>query len=348
MKLLSTIIRIFLVIILFCSLSSFIELKVDAIVDTERVETISIHSSQLTKVENYRRESIQYTRNGETDLAVESLRNYIIATGDFSILESSAYINISRDEGFIRLKNDYTINFGISEFFYIYIGLIGFFIAFILNLRRRSDKVANRLLSVFVLMHSLFLIHTILYKANYTLYHPHTLHMSTIFSFLYGPILYFYFKRITGNYVFKKIDALHLLPTLACLIVFIPIYSLSAEEKLKVMLGVGKYDQHPYLGYIAIMKIMSLMIYGYFTLRMYLKSVNKSITNVSIKADIQKTIIIIHIVYVISYSLYAINIMTVGFNGIIFNIQFFAMASLVLFVGYIAIVYTNIQQTIEN
>lgn len=336
MQLVKNILRTLLVVTLFCGVSSFTNPSFDP-----PVGDVSVNDFQLNQRDNYKRESIQYTKEGKTALAVESLRNYILVSGDFSILDGSAYESIRNNEGFVALKDKYQVDFSIISFLYLYVGLIGIFIALVLNLRRRTDRMANALIGFFVLMHSFFLIHTTLYTSHYTFLHPHTLNMSTMLSFLYGPVLYFYFKRITENYKFKKSDLLHLLPTLGFIIVFIPIYSLSAEEKLKVMLGVGQYAEHPYLNQVAVIKLLSLMIYGYYTLRLYLKNAKKSSKTTPKKVKLQRIIMIIHGVYAISYTLYAINIMTIGFKGPIFNIQFFAMASLVLYVGYIA--YANPQ-----
>jgi YesN/AraC family two-component response regulator len=74
---------------------------------------------------------------------------------------------------------------------------------------------------------------------------------------------------------------------------------------------------------------------------LYLKNAKKSAKITPKKVKLQKMIMIIHGVYAVSYTLYAINIMTIGFEGPIFNIQFFAMAALVLYIGYIA--YANPQ-----
>ncbi|MFT5891819.1 MAG: AraC-like DNA-binding protein [Dokdonia sp.] len=344
MKVITNILKASFLLLLFFSASSFsIVDPDDAITDDSQI----VIESQMAQANKYKIQSIKYTEEGKAELAVESIRNYILATGDFSILENSAYGGNSKYEGiyenesFIALKNEYKVKFSVSTFFYLYVGLIGIFIAVILNLRRRTDRVANGLIGLFVFMHSIFLIHTTLYLSNYTFYQPHTLTTSTILSFMYGPVLYFYFKKITQNYKFKKADLVHLLPTLGFIIVFIPIYSLSAEEKLKVMLGVGQYDQHPYLFQIATLKVISLMVYGYFTFRLYIKSAKKSAKISPKKVKLQRTIMIIHSVYAISYLVYAANIIAVGFEGILFNIQFFAMTVLVLYVGYIA--YANPQ-----
>lgn len=346
MKSLIIIIRSLLVLMLVCSLSSF-HLKED-VVNPKEENTETINNYLITQAENYKRESILYTKQGDINLAVESIKKYILETGDFSILHSSAYADIYNNAEFIALRESYLVHFNIGELFYLYLGLIGVFIAGILSIRKRSDKVANRLLGLFVFMHSCFLVHTILYKTNYILYQPHTLYFSAIFSFLYGPILYFYFKRITEKYTFKVKDIVHLLPTILFIIVLIPIYSLSAEEKLKVMLGVGIYDRLPYIGQVTLLKIISLIVYGYFTLHLYLKSSKKATRVAPIKVRLQKIVMAILGIYIISYTLYGIMITTVGYSNIISNVQFFVLASLVLFVAYIVIEHNSASKTTNN
>jgi len=335
MQVLKHILKTVFLLLLFVSFSSFSNTSLN----DESIDDTQIANPNGTQIEQgliYKNKSLEYLEDGEVELAIENLRNYILETGDFSILNNGAYDYIYDNPEFIELKDKYEVKFGLGSFFYLYVGLIGFFIAIVLNLRRKTDRVANGLIGLFVFMHSFFLIHTTLYLSNYTFYYPHTQNMSTFLSFMYGPVLYFYFKRITENYTFKKTDLIHLLPTLGFIIVFMPIYSLSADEKLKVMLGVGQYEPHPYLNYVATIKVLSLMIYGYFTLRLYRKSAKKSSKTLPKKIKLQRTIMIIHSVYAISYLLYAINIMSIGFQGIVFVIQFFAMSCLVLYVGYIA------------
>lgn len=319
-------------LLLLFSISSFSVMQPDILEED---------SFQISQGDVYRNESIACLNSGDRDEAVENIQNYILETGDFEILKNSAYENLYGYEPFEELRDNYTVKFDISSLLYLYVGLIGIFIAIVLNIRKKTDRVANGLIGLFVFMHSFFLIHTTLYLSHYTLYHPHTQNMSTFLSFMYGPVLYFYFKRITENYKFKKVDLVHLLPTLGFIIVFMPIYLLPEAEKLKIMLGVGQYEEHPYLNYVATIKVLSLVIYGYFTMRLYLKSAKKSSKTLPKKVKLQRTIMIIHSVYAISYLLYAVNIMSIGFKGVLFSIQFFAMACLVLYIGYIA--YANPQ-----
>ncbi|WP_299684523.1 helix-turn-helix domain-containing protein [uncultured Dokdonia sp.] len=341
MQVLKNTFRTVFILTLFFSLSSFgIFSSDDSNSDNPQI-TLQTEEEKLAALA-YKNKSLEYLEDGNEGLAIENLEKYILATGDFTVLKNGAYDYIYDNPDFIALKDKYEVKFGVTSFIYLYVGLIGFFIAFVLNLRRKTDRVANGLIGLFVLMHSFFLIHTTLYVSNFTYTLPHTQNMSTFLSFMYGPVLYFYFKRITENYKFKKTDLIHLLPTLGFIIVFIPIYSLSAEEKLKVMMGVGQYEPHPYIWYITAIKIISLFVYGYFTFMLYRKNAKKSAKITPKKVRLQRTIMIIHSVYAVSYVLYAfIFIQENNFKDAASSLQFVAMSFLVLYIGYIA--YANPQ-----
>ncbi|MFT5863740.1 MAG: AraC-like DNA-binding protein [Flavobacteriales bacterium] len=303
---------------------------------------------ELEQSEIFEKKAMAAAKVGDADGVVENLEFYIKSTGDFTLIENSAFETVNRTEAFKQLKDKYLLKFRMSTFFYLYVGLIGFFIALVLNVRKRTDNTANALISAFVFMHSFFLIHISLYLTNYTYSAPHTLSMSTIFSFLYGPILYFYFKRITENYSFKRSDLLHLLPTVGLIIIFMPIYSLSAEEKLMIMLGAGEYESHPYLQPVTIIKLVSLFIYGYLTLQLYRKNTKKVAGKYPQKVRLQRTIMGMQGVYAGSYAVYAFLIFNFTFTGILFHGQLITMTAIVLYIGYIAYANPKVLVGIQN
>lgn len=103
--------------------------------------------------------------------------------------------------------------------------------------------------------------------------------MSTTFSFLYGPLLYFYFKRVNFNYKFKITDTLHLIPSIILLAFILPYYFMPSLEKFNVI-----FEQRNVLRStgrtIIVVKIVSLTVYAFLILKMYLKNkttVNKQI-----------------------------------------------------------------------
>ena len=277
-----------------------------------------------------------YARKNNSELASKALVEYMAVTGDFDMLKNEAFNIVQDSDAFKHLHDTYSLKFEWHTFFYLYVGLIGIFIAIVLNFRRKSDKISNGLISGFVFMHSFFLIHLSLYLMNYTYRIPHTQSMSTWLSFLYGPILYFYFKRITVTYKFKWRDALHLIPTALYFVFFLPIYSLSSSEKLLIMMDMSAYSKHPYLQPVTLLKLASLLIYGYMTFVVYFKDIKKRRSLDPKRIKLQRTILGMHTIYTASYSIYGTLIIYDMFEGTLFNIQLLAMTSLVLYIGYIA------------
>lgn len=228
------------------------------------------------------------------------------------------------------------------SFIYLYVSLIGFYIAIILHFNKKVESVAKALISGFIFIHSVFILHIFLYITKYQYQFPHTFRISTVFSFLYGPLLYLYFKRITHQYKFKKVDLLHFLPTLIFVIYLLPGYLLPADQKLDIMLGrIGGRSFSDVA--IIVLKLLSLLTYGYFIRKLYLTS-KKNTTLSPESSKWQRNIYIIHMLYVVCYSAYGFllaNNMTVGF---LYHMQVMSMALMVMYLGYSA----NVQPAVFN
>ncbi len=281
-------------------------------------------------------EAFLFVNKKYPELVSETLKEYMAVTGDFEIINHSGFEIIKDTTEFNALKEEYGLKFKISTFFYLYVGLIGIFISVILNFRRKSDRVANGLISAFVFMHSFFLIHLALYLTNYVYRVPHTQSMSTWLSFLYGPVLYFYFKRVTTGYNFKLRDCLHLLPTVVYFFFFLPIYGMSGAEKLMIMMDKHALGKHPYIAPVTYLKFASLVIYGVLTFIEYYRNSKKGRITNKMQTKLQYILFGIHAIYTISYSIYGILITRDIFEGWLFDVQLLAMTSLVLYIGYVA------------
>jgi hypothetical protein len=126
--------------------------------------------------------------------ASEYAEKYIKKTYNTNILNNDAFLRINKSIKYQLLVKKYRSEFNVWIVFFLSSGLIGFFLSIVLNLRKTGDTIANLLISSFVFLHSVFIIHLSLFLSKTNFYLPHTLFISTSFSFLYGPLLYFYFK----------------------------------------------------------------------------------------------------------------------------------------------------------
>ncbi|WP_378183910.1 helix-turn-helix domain-containing protein [Aquimarina sp. SS2-1] len=280
-----------------------------------------------------------YSEINEPDLAVQYINRYVMASLDIAFVGHSFFEKISDSESYKLLSDKYLKKVNIWSIFCLYAGFIGLFVAIVLNLRKRSDKIANLLMSSFVLLHSIFIIHICALLTNYQYYFSHSLYISTSFSFLYGPLIYFYFKRVILKYKFRAIDLLHTVPTIF-LVVFLlmPIYMLSAEEKLRMML----HGTTPHGTLITVIKLISLVVYGILVIQLYIKTIKNKKAMLKTEFLWQRNIVVFCSVYIITYGIYAFLIMSQIYSGFLFNMQVGVMALLVLYVSYTAFVQPSI------
>jgi AraC-like DNA-binding protein len=282
----------------------------------------------------YKDRAILAAQNNDVSNASLYLEKYVKYSGENGFVATTYFSRFDGTPEFDALHKKYSLNFSWLNLFYLFSALIGFFIGIMLLLDKKRDRMGTMLISIFVLIHSVFIFHLFLYLTNLQFRVPHTLFMSSIFSYLYGPLIYFYFKRVTLQYQFRKIDWLHAIPTVVIVVLTIPVFLLPLEEKLRVMFGVGALDKMPYLVYGFSTKLLSLLIYGFLVLRIYLRSKKYEWIPLEAKKWIRNLAILTQ-VYVLSYFIYGfIIIEVIPMSAFLYNIQIVAMASMVLYIGY--------------
>ncbi|MBW1294901.1 helix-turn-helix domain-containing protein [Aquimarina litoralis] len=280
-----------------------------------------------------------YAEMNEPELAVGYIDRYIKSSLDIGFVGHSFFDNISYSDSYQKLADRYLKKINLWAIFCLYTGLIGFFVSIVLNLRKKSDKVANLLMSSFVLLHSFFILHVCSLLTNYHYYYPHILYISTPFSFVYGPLIYFYFKRVIQKYSFKIYDLLHLVPTmLLILFILLPVYLQSSEEKLSMLL----YGVIPNETLIIVTKLVSLIVYGILVLKIYLNSITKDHKVSRTKFVWQRNMVVFCSAYILIYSVYGFLIIYDIRFGFLYNMQVGLMASLILYVSYTAFVQPSI------
>ena len=281
----------------------------------------------------YLRIAMSHAGLGNEEKTVLALQNYFNLKYDPQVMDHHAFDNVRETKAFKEFYKRYIPKINGWIVFYFYTGLIGIFIAFIINLKKNNDFLANLLIGIFVLLHSLFIVHVSLFLSNYTYYLPHTLYITATFSFLYGPLLFFYFKRVTQRYHFKPIDILHLLPSVALTIYILPTYLLSSEEKLHMMINRDTLI-FPFMVTVVILKILSLSIYGFLVYKMYMKTRHRK-HETPVKKW-QRNIVIFNVSYIFAYLIYGLILMKIIKIDFLIHPQIILMSMLVLYVGFSA------------
>ncbi|MEZ4778308.1 MAG: helix-turn-helix domain-containing protein [Flavobacteriaceae bacterium] len=282
----------------------------------------------------YKERAINAAKENDLATTVLYVEEYIKYSAETGFVESRYFLKFKDTKEFQTLLEKYDLNVTWLHFFYLFSALIGFFIGSMLLTQRTKDKNATLLISLFVLIHSLFIFHIFLHSTNLKFRMPHILYMSSIFSYLYGPLLYFYFKRITQKYTFRKIDLLHFFPTVIIIVIMFPLLLLSKEEKLHIMFEVGSFNRMPYLVGIVSTKILSLIIYGGLLLSLYFKNNRYKEYSPEAKKWLT-TLVFLSSTYVISYAIYGLVLAEfISSFSFLLELQIVIMAIMVVYIGY--------------
>lgn len=281
-----------------------------------------------------------YADSVYAEKALDYAEKYIRSTKDLSIINDHFFKEITHTDAYQNFKIRYKSNFSFLALLYLFSGFLGLFLCIMLNLKKGIKRSSTMLMSLFMVFHSLFIIHLSIYLINCQYLFPDTLLASTTFTLLYGPLIYLYFKTIISDYKLKWKDALHLIPTIGLLIYILPFYLLSSDEKFAIM-----FNQEDILvdeaKFIIAAKIISLCVYGYLTYKLYI--VNKNREEEKSNALLwQRNIIGMYVLYVITFILY--STITSGYfdSPLFFHLQIVVMVALVFYVSYISYVQPEI------
>ena len=178
------------------------------------------------------------------------------------------------------------------------------------------------------------MINLCLFLSNHVYDFPNLFSITISFSFLYGPLLYFYYKRISQKYTFKIIDLLHLVPTVILFLFLLPNYFLTTDEKLDILLNRDRVS-HTTLVTIIILKSISLIAYGYLVFKLYQKNGSKKSKPKEEILMWQRNLMLLNSAYALIYFIYGIFLMLKS-DYIFVYPQTFLLSITVLYVGYIA------------
>lgn len=311
----------------------------------------SVSSAKFVKVKNAKSNYKEYTtielltkakqlaKSKDSKKASELLSLYIKKTNNVDVINSDSFSLISDSSYLMKLKNKYNpkLNFFIIYFFGI--GIIGLVISLVVNFRKKGDVISNVLIGTFLFLHSLFIINLCFFLSNYIYKFPELLPFSLCFSFLYGPLIYFYFKRNFEEYRFKIEDLLHLLPTLLLVSYLFSIISLDPQSKLHILINRKELFLKDLTVIIAI-KCVSLMVYSYLIYKLYRQ--NKE--NKSKYFEITKwrrNLAFLIITYSVVYFFYGLSLVF-QFSYTFLYPQSLILSGIVLYIGGVAYIQPKV------
>ncbi len=280
--------------------------------------------------------------NGDKEKAVEFIGAYIRQEYDATILYDQTFSSLKEMKAFKDLEKTYLFEINGWILFFFATGLIGIFLSVVINLRKKGDALGNLMMGLFIFFHSCFIIHLCMFLSKSNFGYPHSLYLSTSFSFLYGPLLYFYYRRVTEKYQFKKTDLLHLVPSLALFVYLFPFYTLPVEEKLHLLYNRDEI-LYSLMTSIVMIKYLSLGIYAFLVYKLYVKRLEKRKAEMGPQAiRWQRNLMVLNSLYVVFYIIYGVALLNNVMTHLLMYPQIFLMSCIILYLGYIAYVQPSV------
>lgn len=158
---------------------------------------------------------------------------------------------------------------GVVEIGFLFFAFLAFVLAVSFFIKKKGDAVANRILGVYLILFSFNIVFNCLYWAGFLSKKEfvHFYFTNNIPWISYGPLFYFYVRRLTKNTPFKLYDVLHFLPLLLIIIGRWPLIVLDAETKFAALID-GSWINYGYMipGFPVAFIIPQMLFYGVLSL----------------------------------------------------------------------------------
>lgn len=159
------------------------------------------------------------------------------------------------------------------EYLFSLFSFLAFVLAILFFLKKRGDKIANRLLGVYVMLFGYNVFYNVLYWSGelFTQKCISILFTNMLVWVLYGPILFFYIRRVVYGTKFKWKDVVHFLPFLIILLNYSRVYLMVPETKVELMqsrrivFAIYYFNQHQSKVIIALMFLYFGLIFWQLT-----------------------------------------------------------------------------------
>lgn len=157
----------------------------------------------------------------------------------------------------------------IYEYLFSLFSFLALILAILLFLKKKGDRGANSLLGIYVLLFGYNVFYNTLYwsKKLFTADFIGLLFTNVLVWVLYGPILYFYIRRVLYGTKFRWKDLLHFLPFLILLLNYSRVYVMDSATKMEllqnrtIILHLYFFTYYEEIAIIALMLLYFALIY---------------------------------------------------------------------------------------
>lgn len=154
-----------------------------------------------------------------------------------------------------------------SVLIFLFFSFLGILLSVLFLLKSKGDRMANILLSVYVLLFSFELLNNCL-RWSGELYTSKFIHLNlTHFPLwvIYGPLVYIYCRRVLSTSMFKTADLLFLIPPISIVALLAPFYLLGSAKKLEVVKEGQTWDYALFPSFAIWLVIALMFFYAFLT-----------------------------------------------------------------------------------
>lgn len=191
---------------------------------------------------------------------------------------------------------------------FLFAAVQGIFVSVVLFFMHRNRQKGRIFLALITFLFSVTLVEYVGWWTGYLRFFPHLINISATFPFLYGPLLYYYFKTVFSNERFHYSDLLIWLPFVINVAEMADYYFTSAATKLLWMKGTVKADNFfPYWQWV---QIGHMIIYAVAIFRRFYSN---SLTQQEVKTWF-RYLMSFYILYVLSFTSYYVLVLFPWFS----------------------------------
>ncbi|MEO0572613.1 MAG: helix-turn-helix domain-containing protein [Bacteroidota bacterium] len=149
------------------------------------------------------------------------------------------------------------------EYLFIFFSLQAVLMSLLFIVNHKGDKLANRIFAVILILFSYDLFFSVLYwsKFDMTLFAQLTFTYTLPLS-LYGPLFFFYLRRVSQGKGFAWKDLLHLLPFFILNFMYVGFFVLPTDKKIEVLLNGQYVDYVINSKWEYLVVVLLLLVYG--------------------------------------------------------------------------------------